>query len=125
VINSQVAHGEDGAPIGWTGFDYDTIEDRLFNYRPESDLSEFSQDDIDRALKVLTTLLEWVWQSGMKNGNGIQIRAIIMCWIFLKHVRPLQEAELARGFGKKKQSLGRWVENFKKAFPRIKVPHFR
>jgi hypothetical protein len=124
VNSSTIAHGEDGKPVGWTDFDYDTIEDRLFNFKP-GDLSEFSQEDVDRALKVFTTLLDWVWQSGMKNGNGIQIRAIIVCWVFLKHVRPLQEAELARGFGKKKQSINRWVEHFKKSFPRIKIPHFR
>ncbi len=80
---------------------------------------------MDAALKVFSRLLEWIWQNGMKNSEGLTIRAVIACWIFLKHLRPLTLTQMARGFGKKKQSLGRWVDDFKIAFPHIRNPHMK
>jgi hypothetical protein len=125
MSDADLAHGEDGRPVPCVTFDYAEVEKGLGEHEPDSDLSEFSQEDIDRALKVLTTLLQWVWQMGMKNADGIQIRAILVCWIFLKELRPLQLSDLGKGFGKPKQSFGRWHDNFKKCFPRIRTPHMR
>lgn len=124
MIDSPTAYGEDGGPVPTVGFDYDSA-DQHSDWKPESDLSEYSQEDIDRGVKVFTTLLSWIWQGGMQNPQGIMIRAIIACWVFLKPLRPLAESDLARGFGMKKQSIGRWVVHFKRSFPRIKLAHFR
>ena len=121
---SGQAHGEDGRIIPSTDFDWEAVERNLFTENPE-DLSELSQEDIDRALKVLRVLLQWVWQNGMKNVDGLKIRAIIVCWIFLKELRPLTLTQLATGFGLKKQSVGRWVDQFKKDFKRVRISHMR
>jgi hypothetical protein len=120
--DSKLGHGEDGKLVPTTDFDWPAVE---FTKDEDLDISKFSQEDVDRALVVLTALLKWVWQSGMNNGNGIQIRAIIMCWVFLKELRPLDLTQMAKGFGRDKQSLGRWVDNFKRWFPRIRIPHMR
>jgi hypothetical protein len=124
-VIGELAHGEDGRPVPFEEFDYATVNKNVDGWEPETDLSEFTQEDIDRALKVLRTLLQWVWQMGMKNADGIQIRAILVCWIFLKELRPLELSDLGRGFGKPKQSFGRWHDNFKNHFPRIRTPHMR
>ena len=61
----------------------------------------------------------------MKNPDGVKIRAIICCWIFLKELRSVSETDMAVGYGLKKQSLGRWVEQFKKHFPHIRISQLR
>jgi len=119
------AHNEAGQIEATTDFDYDELDARLFNVRPETDLEQFSAEEMERGLKVFRVLTEWMWQDGMKNSDGLTIRSIIVCWIFLKHLHPLTLTEIARGFGKKKQSLGRWVDDFKRAFPHIRNPHMK
>lgn len=129
IIDAPLGHGEDGKPVQVTQFDFDAIEKAfqsdLEDFRGEVEAGEYSQDDIDRALVVVTRMLKWVWQGGMKNADGLQIRAMIICWVFLKELRPIELTQLAGAFGKDKQSLGRWVENFKEYFPRIRIAHMR
>jgi hypothetical protein len=120
----SLGHAEDGQIVSVEGFDYDEVDKNVFAYEPESDLEEFTPDEMEAALKVLRVLLQWIWQGGMKNPNGIMLRAIIICWIFLKELRPMTLTEVATGFGKKKQSLGRWVKDFKQRF-RIRTCHMR
>ncbi|HEV2210838.1 MAG TPA: hypothetical protein VG167_18855 [Verrucomicrobiae bacterium] len=120
----EYAHEEDGRPVPASQFDYNQVDEDVFGHQPESDLSEFSQQEVDRALVVLRVLLSWIWQNGMKNSEGLKIRAIIICWIFLKELRPMSLTELATGFGMKKQSLGRWHDHFKTVF-KIRTPHMR
>ena len=116
-------HGEDGKKVPVTHFDYYAVE---FDGSDETlDISHLSQADVDRGVTVLTVLLKWIWQNGMKKPEGVQIRAIIVCWIFLKVLRPLELTQLAGAFGKHKQSFGRWVDDFKRCFPRIRIPHMR
>ncbi len=124
-MDESFAHGEDGKPVPVTNFDYDAVGFSFDGKDKTLDISHLSQEDVDRGVTVLTVLLKWVWQSGMKNADGIQLRAIIVCWIFLKVLRPLQLTQLAGAFGKHKQSLGRWVDDFKRCFPRIRIPHMR
>lgn len=120
-----LGHDESGHLVSLTEFDYGQIEGNLFGDNPESDLSQFSAAEVDRALQVLRVLLQWMWQNGMKNVDGVKIRAIIVCWIFLKELRPMTLTQLGRGFKLKKQSLGRWVDAFKRDFPQIKTCHMR
>lgn len=121
----KVIHDQAGRPTEQTDFDYDDIERKIFGADPKSELSQFSQEDIDGAVAVLRVLLQWIWQDGMKNADGLKIRAIICCWIFLHELRPLSLTELARGFNLEKQSLGRWFDVFKRKFPAIKTCHMR
>lgn len=119
------AHGEDGRIVPSEEFDYATVEKNLSGRKmDEEDLSSFTEEEVDRALKVFQVLLEWVWQNGMKNPDGVKIRAIIVCWIFLKEIRPMSLTQMARGFDLKKQSLGRWVDIFKRKF-HIRTCHMR
>jgi hypothetical protein len=111
------AHEENGGLVPSQQFDYDSLE-------PKVELSEMSQEDVDRALTVLRVLLLWIWQNGMKNSEGLKIRAIVVCWIFLKELRPMTLTQLTGGFGMKKQSAGRWVDDFKRRF-KIRTPHMR
>jgi hypothetical protein len=109
---------EDGSRVPVTQFDYDLLD-------PDVELVQMSQEDVDRGLKVLNVLLNWIFQNGMKNSEGLKIRAIIICWIFLKHLRPMTLTQLATGFGMKKQSIGRWLDQFKTDFRSIRTPHMR
>ncbi len=119
------AHGyeEGGRRVPATEFDYEGLDGEVCDLEPR-DLSGFSQEDVDRAIAVFRKLLNWVWQNGNKNDDGIKIRAIIVCWIFLEENRPKTLTEMAVGFGMKKQSLGRWVDQFKRVF-RIPTRHMR
>lgn len=121
----EKAHGEDGRVIPTADFDYEAVDTNLFGENSAADLCELTQEEVDRAIKVLRVLLQWVWQNGMKNVDGLKIRSIIMCWIFLKELRPLTLTQLATGFGLKKQSVGRWVDQFKKDFKRVRISHMR
>lgn len=122
---SEYGFQEDGHPVPAEQFDYDLVEQNLFG-RPDDrvDLSRCSQADVDAAITVLRVMLCWIWQNGMKNADGLKIRAIVICWIFLKELRPLTLTQMAVGFGMKKQSLGRWVDQFKAAF-KIRTAHMR
>lgn len=121
----QPAHGEDGRLVSSEDFDYSAVDKNLFGEDLGEELSHFSQEEVDRALAVLDTLLRWIWRSGMKNTDGVKIRAIILCWIFLKELRPMTLTQVATGFHLKKQSLGRWVDRFKKDFPEVRTCHMR
>ncbi len=119
------AHGEGGDRIPYTDFDYEAVEFKFDGKDASLDISGLPQEDVDRGVLVVTVLLKWLWQSGMRNPEGIQIRAIILCWVFIKALRPLDLTQIAGIFGKDKQSLGRWVDDFKLAFPRIRIAHMR
>lgn len=129
IIDSPLGHGEDGRPVPITDFDFDAIDkafqDDLEDFRTEVEAGKYSQEDVDRALVVVTRMLKWIWQGGMKNPEGLQIRAMIICWVFLKELRPIELTQLFGAFGKDKQSGGRWVDNFKEYFPRIRIAHMR
>lgn len=127
TLPDTLAHDENGQVIPISQFDYDEI-DRLAGL--PQDLSgepeeEFTAEEIARAGAALKKLLEWVWQDGMKNPEGLTIRAIVVCWVFLPHLHALNLTEMAQAFGKHKQSLGRWVDEFKPKFPRITNPHIK
>ena len=122
---NELAYGEDGQRVETTEFDYDAIDRDLFSPEDAKQLAGCSLDEIEVATKLFQSLLSWIWQSGMRNTNGLQIRSAIACWIFLKELRPLSLTELAQGFGMDKQSVGRWHDDFKKRFPQIKTNHMR
>jgi hypothetical protein len=106
---------DESGHIGITHFPYDEID--------KADIPETK--DIDAAVRAFELLLAWVWQHGPKNNNGIEIRAVICCWIFMKQLRPITLTEMAATVGRDKQSLGRWFDEFKKDFPQIKTCHMK
>jgi hypothetical protein len=129
---------EEGRLEAITDFNYDEVEERLnpqaaqLRARAQEEHEEFlthlaarAAAGEDTTVLSLTLLLEWIWQGGMRNDQGLQIRAGIACWVFLPYLHALNLTQIASGFGKHKQSWGRWVDDFKRAFPTIKNPHMR
>lgn len=122
---NALAFDDAGAKILTTEFPFDELDAAAadgdpspFAVSPPAAVLEYRQ-------KIFREGAEWIWQDGMKNPDGVKIRAMIFCWVFLKHLRPMSETELATGYGLDKQSIGRWVEQFKKAFPEIRLVHMR
>ncbi len=114
-----------GGRVETVDFDYDEIERQVFNHDPEAECDQLSAEEMELALKMFRRLLTWIFQNGMKNPEGLQIRSIVACWVMLEVLHPLSLTEIARGFGKDKQSLGRWVDEWKKEFPQIRNPHIK
>lgn len=119
----EPAHADDGSLTAAVEFDYEAIERNLFARRAAEEID--NQAVIDGAARLFQQFMRWVWQDGKKNPNGVQIRAMIACWIFIPELRPLKETDLAIGWGMKKQSIDRWVQEWKKDFPKVRSPHMR
>lgn len=125
----ELAHNEDGRLIQTVGFPYEEIAahegDSLEFNEADTDLSQLSDRDMQAGLIVMDKLLKWVWQSGMRNPDGVKIRAIILCWICLKQLRSVTLTDMANGYGMDKQSIGRWVDEFKRRYPTVRIPHMK
>lgn len=118
-------HDESGALIPVEGFDYAAVDRNHFDPGTVEELSKLSAEQMDAGIKLNRCTLEWIFADGMNNKDGVAIRAILCCWIYLPWLRPLTMEELAAGFGMDKQSFGRWHDVFKKDFPFIRTPHMR
>ncbi len=126
VVNScplgpGLAHGEAGQIEATTDFPYDAIDQNMAP--PLESVREAGAND--RGLKMFIRLVEWLWQDGKRNPEGLLIRAGIVCWIFLPHLHPLTLTQMAGLFCKHKQSWGRWVDDWKLTFPKIRNPHMK
>jgi len=124
MING-VAHEEDGHLTGTTDFDFEQVARDLGEWHPETDLTELTSVEMEAARRALKEIARWMYQNGSKNPEGVKIRGIIFCWIFLEELHPLTETQLARGYGMHKQSIGRWIEDWKRCFPDIRTSHMR
>jgi len=114
--------GEDGNPTIAGDFDYDAIDGPA---DVGDDNNIVSSYDFFMAANILRKLLTWQYQDGIKDPNGKRIREIIVQWLFLKELHHYSMSELARKHGLHKQSIGRWVDDFKRAFPDAKTEHMR
>lgn len=131
-MTEHLAHAEDGKVIETADFPFDEIyaREEFIEFEQQlPQLTQLSPAELELGLDVMDRLLKWVWQSGMKNADGVKIRAIILCWICLKELRSLSMTDMATGYGLDKQSLDRWVNQdpkcFKKIFPTVRIPHMR
>ena len=100
-----------------------------FNYA-ELDPAEPDQNDaIYLACEECRRVFEWMWQpqpTGFPNRDGLFVRSIIVAWVFVPQLRSYSMTHMASAFGLKKQSLGRWTDDFKRTFPELKkLQHFR
>jgi hypothetical protein len=126
LLSQNLAHADDGGVVPISHFDYAKIDADLFSSADfEGDNSELSAEEMQRALKFVRSVMGWIAQNGMKNPEGVKIRALIACWVLLEYLHPLTLTELANGFGKHKQSLGRWVDDWKVKFPQLRNPHLK
>lgn len=75
-----------------------------------------------------TRLLEWQWADSYspKKLQGLELRAAVVCWVTLPVLRNIGLTDLTAGLGKNhKQSLGRYVDDFKRHFPLLRHPSMR
>jgi hypothetical protein len=77
------------------------------------------QLDIDAVLEMHRRVWQWVYQPPCKDLDGFFCRSIIACWLFVPLLRDCSQTEIAGRFGKKKQSLNRWLCEFKVEFPEL------
>jgi hypothetical protein len=103
---------QEGQPEATVDFPYDEIDRRLSS--PESPPIR-----VDGEGRLLRTILEWVADKVPRHGNGLEIRATIAAWIFLPYLRGYTMTELAAMIGRDKQSVGRWVDDFRRTFPGV------
>lgn len=118
-------------------FDYAEIDRRLGYVEPGETVSteKIMASNLEAYFLPLRETLDWILQKVPKNEDGIQIRAVIAGWIFLPHLnganslnpkeKHLTLTDLAAMVGRDKQSLGRWVDDFKKTFPGVKTPNMK
>ena len=127
----EPAFDDHGEVTGIAEFDYDLVERRTSstgsgNPEFQEEMSKLTPEAVEVGLVIFRCLMRWLWQDGMKNPRGLLIRAIIMLWIFIPELHAMTLTRLAHGFGfNHKQSLGRYVDDFKIKFPYIKTPHMR
>ena len=108
--------GYDEAGITLTcDFDWHQVEQDL-----DGDNSRLANSDaIDAICECQQRIWEWVYHAPCRDLDGFMCRAIIATWVFYSPMRAYSMTEIAGRFGKKKQSLGRWVVDFKIQFPEI------
>lgn len=94
-------------------FAYDEIDRRVFGK------SNDVPDAVEMTLECQRRVWHWVYQPPMKDMDGFFIRSILCCWIFVPQLRSYSMTEISGRFGKKKQSLERWMSDFKREFPEI------
>lgn len=78
------------------------------------------RDDVTELVcEEFRRVYSWIYQPPCKDMDGFICRSIIGAWVFIPEIRSLTLTEIAGRFGKHKQSLGRWVDDFKRQFPEI------
>lgn len=122
TCDHPTAHDDNHEVVESVDFPYDEIDRRLTGVFYNGDDGE---PDHSLAGQAMARIMEWVWQGGPKNMDGMTIRSTVACWIFIKHLHALNLTQMAAMVNKDKQSLGRWVDEFKKEFPQVKTEHMR
>jgi len=75
--------------------------------------------------RMLSNIWQWVHQGRLDDIDGFHCRCIIVNWAFNELNWNDSMTEVAGQFGKKKQSISRWLVEFKKSFPDVvkHLPH--
>ena len=96
-------------------FSYDAVDQSL-GFTPQ-------ERDVDDACECQRRVWQWVYQppgqDPLKDLDGFVCRCIVANWIFVPALRSQTMTYVAGRFGKKKQSIGRWVDSFKFSFPEV------
>lgn len=96
-----------------TEFPWSEVDEKVFG------VVEKSPDWVESTLECQRRIWQWVYQGSCEDLDGFMCRSIVVCWVFVPVLRSYTMTEIAGRFGKKKQSLGRWVVDFKKEFPDV------
>lgn len=108
---SKNKYDDAGAVTLVSDFSYDQV-DRDLGYAPQ-------ERDLEDACECQRRVWGWVYQPPCADLDGFMCRCIVACWVFVPQLRAETMTYIAGRFGKKKQSLGRWVTEFKIAFPEV------
>jgi hypothetical protein len=120
----HLGFGEDSRPEATADFDWPELYDRL----KEVDDAKFTHGYATSLLllQLAEGLSRWTYQSpSHTNMDGKAIRCAIVEWFTIKELQPLTLTQLARMYGKDKQSFGRWVDDFKRRFPGLRNCHMK
>ncbi len=120
----SLGHAEDGSVIETVDFPYADIYARDENVQcleTDPELNRLSAEELRLGMKTVGPALRWVWQYGMKNKDGIAIRAILLCRAGLPELGGLTMTRLANGFGLAKQSLDRWDKDLASRYPKLRI----
>ena len=111
-----VSFDENSCPTLTADFDWDAVD-----HVEPTDTKEHS------ACEAMQRIWAWVYQPPLSDLDGFLCRCIIMCWVFVPELQDYSMTEMAARYGKKKQSLGRWVDDLKITFPLIakQIQHLR
>lgn len=131
IGESNTAFGDQGIEPT-TEPDWDSMDRSIFPIEYlEADSGNAADDEMIEALarelslKMLERVLDWMWQKAMSDPDGFKIRSIVVGWVISKRMRTMTLTQIATGFGLEKQSLGRWVDQWKRDFPTIKNHHMK
>ena len=103
------------------GFNWDAID--AYNFTKEDELKT---EAIEIACEGYRKVWTWIYQPPCDNLDGWTCRCIIATWLFVPQLRSYTLTEIAGRFGKKKQSLDRWVQQLKQEFPELAtLEHFK
>ena len=91
-------------------FQYAEIDTNCFGNK------QTQNDGLEAACECQRQIWAWVYQPPCEDIDGFICRCIVASWIFVPQLRDYTMTEIAGRFGKKKQSLGRWVADFKRQF---------
>lgn len=116
---SENKYDDRGAVTLVSDFSYDQVDRDLGFAPPERDL--------DDACECQRRVWRWVYQPPNVDLDGFMCRCIVACWVFVPQLRAETMTYIAGRFGKKKQSIGRWVADFKLQFPEVAnhIQHLR
>ena len=71
----------------------------------------------ERATEALRRFSQWIAQGDLRDWDGVFCRMTNIIWILCPQLSSYSMSKMAKRVGKKKQSLGRWVDDFKREFP--------
>src|SRR5690349_4848877 len=116
---TEIHFGEDNRLIATTDFDFAEVDRRLGTPDDPQDC------DYDRAGAAIRKIVRWQWAGGCTNPEGAICRDTVLAMVFLPEMQAVSATQIAKSLGKHKQSLGRWMADFKKFFPELPSAHFR
>lgn len=113
---NKAAFADGSIPVRFIDFDFSLIE-------PDGEEGAMGVSEV---VVGVERMVRWVYQDPHhRNLNGVAIRSIIVSWLMLRELQGLTLTQLAGMYGLDKQSLGRWVDDFKRTFPSVRSCHFR
>lgn len=101
-------------PTLTVGFEFSAVDRGAFGVD-----DDHSSNARDMACECQRRVWHWIYQPPCEDLDGWTCRCIVAAWIFVPQLRSYTMTRIAERFGKKKQSLGRWVADFKKEFPEV------